>query len=258
MRRAEEGARSGVKRHTPPDGRSAATEERRPTRLPPLRGLLTFVHLGTISLTNGLVADWMTATRGARGGMARIVFIGAGSVEFTRNLLGDILTFPELAESEIVLHDIDAGTARDGRGDGALDQRRGRRPRPYRESPRSPPRPRGRRLRHQHHRGRRHRRDAARLRHPGEVRAAPDDRRHLGRRRRLPRPAQHPGLPRHRPRHGRALPAGLAPQLHQPDGHELLGLLRRLAAQAHRRPLPLDPEHVAADRRVRRRAAARR
>jgi alpha-galactosidase len=41
--------------------------------------------------------------------MARIVFIGAGSVEFTRNLLGDILTFPELAESEIVLHDIDAG-----------------------------------------------------------------------------------------------------------------------------------------------------
>ncbi len=39
--------------------------------------------------------------------MARIVFIGAGSVEFTRNLLGDILTFPELAESEIVLHDID-------------------------------------------------------------------------------------------------------------------------------------------------------
>ena len=37
----------------------------------------------------------------------RIVFIGAGSVEFTKNLLGDILTFPELASSEIVLHDID-------------------------------------------------------------------------------------------------------------------------------------------------------
>jgi len=46
----------------------------------------------------------------------RIVFIGAGSVEFTKNLLGDILSFPELADSEIVLHDIDperleAGTA---------------------------------------------------------------------------------------------------------------------------------------------------
>jgi alpha-galactosidase len=37
----------------------------------------------------------------------RIVFIGAGSVEFTKNLLGDILAFPELAASEIVLHDID-------------------------------------------------------------------------------------------------------------------------------------------------------
>jgi alpha-galactosidase len=38
----------------------------------------------------------------------RIVFIGAGSVEFTKNLLGDILSFPELAASEIILHDIDA------------------------------------------------------------------------------------------------------------------------------------------------------
>ena len=40
--------------------------------------------------------------------MTRIVFIGAGSVEFTRNLLGDILTFPELDNAEIVLHDINA------------------------------------------------------------------------------------------------------------------------------------------------------
>jgi alpha-galactosidase len=39
--------------------------------------------------------------------MTRIAFIGAGSVEFTRNLLGDILSFPELADAEIVLHDID-------------------------------------------------------------------------------------------------------------------------------------------------------
>jgi alpha-galactosidase len=37
----------------------------------------------------------------------RIVFIGAGSVEFTKNLLGDILSFPELGAAEIVLHDID-------------------------------------------------------------------------------------------------------------------------------------------------------
>ena len=39
--------------------------------------------------------------------MPRIAFIGAGSVEFTKNLLGDILSFPELAECEIALHDID-------------------------------------------------------------------------------------------------------------------------------------------------------
>lgn len=39
--------------------------------------------------------------------MPKIAFIGAGSVVFTLNLLGDILTFPELAESEIALMDID-------------------------------------------------------------------------------------------------------------------------------------------------------
>ncbi|MEV0390609.1 alpha-glucosidase/alpha-galactosidase [Nonomuraea sp. NPDC050643] len=40
--------------------------------------------------------------------MARIVFVGAGSVEFTKNVLSDILTFPELGEATLVLHDIDA------------------------------------------------------------------------------------------------------------------------------------------------------
>lgn len=37
----------------------------------------------------------------------KITLIGAGSTVFTRNLLGDILSFPELAEAEIALHDID-------------------------------------------------------------------------------------------------------------------------------------------------------
>ncbi|CAA0126056.1 Alpha-galactosidase [Mycolicibacterium vanbaalenii] len=37
-----------------------------------------------------------------------IVIIGAGSVEFTRELLGDILSFPELGAVRVVLHDIDA------------------------------------------------------------------------------------------------------------------------------------------------------
>jgi alpha-galactosidase len=39
--------------------------------------------------------------------MPRIVLVGAGSVEFTRNLLGDFLSYPELGDVEIVLHDID-------------------------------------------------------------------------------------------------------------------------------------------------------
>lgn len=37
-----------------------------------------------------------------------VVIIGAGSVEFTRELLGDILSFPELRSVRVVLHDIDA------------------------------------------------------------------------------------------------------------------------------------------------------
>ncbi|GAA1651750.1 alpha-glucosidase/alpha-galactosidase [Mycolicibacterium murale] len=37
-----------------------------------------------------------------------IVIIGAGSVEFTRELLGDIFSFPELGSVRVVLHDIDA------------------------------------------------------------------------------------------------------------------------------------------------------
>jgi alpha-galactosidase len=39
--------------------------------------------------------------------MTRIAFIGAGSIEFTRDLLGDLLSFPELAQADIALHDID-------------------------------------------------------------------------------------------------------------------------------------------------------
>jgi alpha-galactosidase len=39
--------------------------------------------------------------------VTRIVLVGAGSVEFTRNLLGDILSFDALRDAEIVLHDID-------------------------------------------------------------------------------------------------------------------------------------------------------
>ena len=40
--------------------------------------------------------------------MPKITFIGAGSTVFAKNLLGDILSFPELAGATIALHDIDA------------------------------------------------------------------------------------------------------------------------------------------------------
>jgi alpha-galactosidase len=39
--------------------------------------------------------------------MPKITFIGAGSTIFTKNLIGDILQFPELAESTLTLFDID-------------------------------------------------------------------------------------------------------------------------------------------------------
>jgi alpha-galactosidase len=40
--------------------------------------------------------------------MVKITFIGAGSVVFTRELLGDLLAFEELADTHIALYDIDA------------------------------------------------------------------------------------------------------------------------------------------------------
>ena len=40
--------------------------------------------------------------------MPKIALIGAGSTVFARNLLGDILSYPELAASTITLHDIDS------------------------------------------------------------------------------------------------------------------------------------------------------
>ena len=45
----------------------------------------------------------------------KIVFIGAGSLGFTRTIVHDILSVRDLRDSEIVLHDINAdGPARRG------------------------------------------------------------------------------------------------------------------------------------------------
>src|SRR4051812_8346829 len=40
--------------------------------------------------------------------MATVVFLGAGSVVFTRELLADLLGYGDLEDLRIVLHDIDA------------------------------------------------------------------------------------------------------------------------------------------------------
>lgn len=39
--------------------------------------------------------------------MTTIAFIGAGSAEFTRQLLRDLLDYPDLGELDLVMHDID-------------------------------------------------------------------------------------------------------------------------------------------------------
>jgi alpha-galactosidase len=48
--------------------------------------------------------------------VTRICFIGAGSVEFTRDLVTDILRFPELTAAELVLHDVDDERLRTAEG----------------------------------------------------------------------------------------------------------------------------------------------
>jgi alpha-galactosidase len=55
--------------------------------------------------------------------MIRIAFIGAGSVEFTRQLLRDILSFPELRHVRLALHDIDPERLQVAEGLAALTAR---------------------------------------------------------------------------------------------------------------------------------------
>jgi len=47
--------------------------------------------------------------------MTKIVIVGAGSVEFTRNLLADFLSYPELKDVTVALHDIDEDRLRTAR-----------------------------------------------------------------------------------------------------------------------------------------------
>src|SRR5262245_52181981 len=53
-------------------------------------------------------ASSLTPLESPRSPMSKITFVGAGSTVFAKNLLGDILSVPELADSDIALFDIDA------------------------------------------------------------------------------------------------------------------------------------------------------
>ena len=169
--------------------------------------------------------------------MTRIVLVGAGSVEFTRNLLGDILSSPALGrEHRPPRHR--PRPARDRRADGPLDRRGAgrdaRRSRPISTAARRSAGPTSSSTR-------------SRSAVPEPRRststcppasASVHDRRHDRRRWRVPWPAHDPGRPRHRPRHGRGVPGRLAPQLHQPAGDARPGGGRAQPAQDGR-PVPL-------------------
>ena len=115
------------------------------------------------------------------------------------------------------------------------------------------------RLRRQHGQRRRPRRHGDRLRGPGALRRAPDDRRHARRRRRVPRAAHLPGARRASPRDMAAVcPRRLAAQLHQPDGDEHPVPRRaRIRSCKVARPLPLGLLDRARPLRAGRRAAGR-
>ena len=166
-------------------------------------------------------------------GMTRIAFIGAGSVVFTKNLLGDILDFPALHEVEIALHDIDPDRLETAEAMARyVAAARGASP-TITHAPRPARRDRRLRLRAQHGPDRRPRGDAARLRDPGALRAAPDDRRHARHRRHLPDAAH--GRPHARARTTRwpsSARRGVAPELHEPDGGALRARLPGHADEA--------------------------
>ena len=95
--------------------------------------------------------------------MVHIAFIGAGSVVFTRQLVSDILRFPELAGRTCPCTTSTRNAWSTAGTTARCDARPSSGPRPGRGPPRPPRRPRRGGLRHQHGPGRQARGDAARL-----------------------------------------------------------------------------------------------
>ncbi len=223
---AQHQVRVGVADHEHPGGASGGT--RRGSDPGPVAGsgaedtalswpiLCTSVQKHAVTL---LFLDRFVDQCHARA-MTTISFVGAGSAEFTRQLLRDLLSYDDLGP-------LDAGAARRRRAPAPAGRRRG-------AADRRPPRASGGGagrggspdragrggLRGQHRERRRPRRDAHGLRGARPVRRTPDDRRHARRGRGLPCAAHLPGARRAGPRHRGGVSGRVAAQLHQPDGDE--------------------------------------
>ena len=176
----------------------------------------------------------------------KVAFIGAGSIEFTRNVVTDLCSYPELAGNlHLALHDISPDrlafaealtrqiVAQTGAGATVTRVRRTR------------PGAGRRRLRHQRGAGRR----ATRRRWPTS-RSRPATA--SGRRSATPSASAGSSAacgrsrwsPRWPQRHAALLPGRLPAQLLQPDGDAALGGLRRDRLQQRVRPVPLGPRHA--------------
>ncbi len=191
--------------------------------------------------------------------MAKICLIGAGSTVFAQNILSDVLSNPELADSDIRLHDIDPerlGTsevvARRIADSLGLEKLRVSATTDRRKALKR------RRLRHPDDAGRRlSAGDGGRLRDPQAIRPPPDHRRHLGHRRNLPRASHDSRCARHLPRHAGALSRRLDDELRQPDGDEYLGGRPGGARHPLCRPVPQRPGDLGASGALPRRADRR-
>ena len=172
--------------------------------------------------------------------MIKVAMIGAGSVVFSRNLTGDILSFPEFRDATHQLH----GHRRRSPGGGREPLPQGRpdtgRDSEDRGDARSPPGPARGGFRHQHGADRRVRFDPGRFRNSPQIRPAFHHRRHHRPRRIVPGAAHFPDAHRPLPRHDGTLPARPAAELFQSHVHEHADD-RPHQRRPRRRPVPQRP-----------------
>ena len=159
--------------------------------------------------------------------MPNVTIIGAGSVEFTIDVLSNILSFDDLSDVSVVLHDIDeARLETAGRIGARINEAKGGRATIETQLDRRKALDGADYAINEIQVGGR---DAFLIDFaiPTPLRRASDDRRHAGDRRHLARPPHAAGDDRHRQRHGRRVSRRDAAELHEPDGDGPVGGLRR-------------------------------